>query len=85
MAIIQNKNKQIADLNRDYEALEVYFDKLFDEWLESMPEEFLNSLARNSMEREEMNLTLDLRPLKDGSYLNELEIVKSVASPNDKS
>ena len=43
MEIIQNKNKQIADLNRDYEALEVYFDKLFDQWLETMPEEFLDT------------------------------------------
>ena len=85
MAIIQSKNKQIADLNRDYEALEVYFDKKFDEWLDSMPEEFLETACCDCDGMPELGLTLDLTPLKDGSYLNEIDIVKSVVDQNHMS
>ena len=41
--IIQNKNKQIRDLNNNYDALISYFDMLHEqEWLEKLPKEFLD-------------------------------------------
>ena len=63
----------------------MYFDKLFDQWLETMPEEFLETSVCHCDGMKELDLTLNLEPLRDGSYLNELDIVKSVINQGERS